>query len=285
MNKKLIKKILEWHRKQVADIKKEVRESKKSSLTVYLILRALVIACLILQILRGDLNNAFLCIWALILFTVPLFIQKAFKITLPNMLETIIFLFIFAAEILGEINSFYVRIPHWDTMLHTINGFLCAGIGFSLIDLLNKNSKKIKLSPLYVALVSFCFSMTVGVCWEFFEYAMDNVFLTDMQRDAIVQTISTTTLDETKSNKAVIIKDIDKTLLLDKSGNELAIIDGGYLDIGISDTMKDLFVNLLGAILFSIIGYYYISNSKKYKFAENFIPSKNEKSIRGQSPN
>jgi hypothetical protein len=159
-------------------IKSEIKESKKSSLIVYLILRALVILCLVLQILRGDLNNAFLCVWALILFTVPLFVERAFKIELPNMLETIIFLFIFSAEILGEINHFYIHIPYWDTMLHTINGFLCAGIGFALIDLLNKNSKKIKLSPSYVAIVAFCFSMTVGVCWEFFEYAMDDIVRT-----------------------------------------------------------------------------------------------------------
>lgn len=273
----MIRKILSWRREQIAAIKKEIKESKKSSLVVYLILRALVILCLVLQILRGDLNNAFLCVWALILFTVPLFIQRAFKITLPNMLETIIFLFIFAAEILGEINNFYLIIPYWDTILHTLNGFLCAGIGFALIDLLNKNSKKIKLSPFYVALVAFCFSMTVGVCWEFFEYAMDDIFLTDMQKDRVVEQISTVTLDETKTNKSISIKNIDKTILLDKNGNQLAVIDGGYLDIGLIDTMKDMFVNLLGAVLFSIIGYFYISNSKKYKFAENFIPLKRKK--------
>lgn len=260
----------------MAAIKKEVKESRKSSLIVYLILRALVILCLVLQILRGDLNNAFLCIWALMLFTVPLFVERAFKIDLPNMLETIIFLFIFAAEILGEINNFYLRIPHWDTMLHTINGFLCAGIGFALIDLLNKNSKKIKLSPSYVAIVAFCFSMTVGVCWEFFEFAMDDFVRTDMQKDRIVQTVSSTLLDETKTNKSIQINEIEKTVLFDKQGNQIAVIEGGYLDIGIIDTMKDLFVNLLGAVLFSIIGYFYIKNKEKYKFAENFIPQKTE---------
>jgi hypothetical protein len=266
-----------WRKEQLAAIKKEVKESRKSSLTVYLILRVLVILCLILQILRGDLNNAFLCVWALILFTVPLFIQKAFKITLPNVLETVIFLFIFAAEILGEINNFYIRIPYWDTMLHAINGFLCAGIGFALIDLLNKNSKKIKLSPSYVAIVAFCFSMTIGVCWEFFEFAMDKFIHVDMQKDRIVQTISSTLLDETKTNKSIQINSIEKTIMFDAQGNQIAVIEGGCLDIGLIDTMKDLFVNLLGAVLFSIIGYFYIKNSKKYKFAENFIPSKNRK--------
>ena len=256
------------------NIKKEVKESKKSSLTVYLILRFLVILCLILQILRGDLNNAFLCVWALVLFTVPLFIQHRFKIKLPNMLETIIFLFIFAAEILGEINNFYRIIPYWDTILHTINGFLCAGIGFALIDLLNKNSRKFKLSPIYVTIVAFCFSMTIGVVWEFFEYAADTVLLTDMQKDRVVETISTVTLDPKQNNNAIVIDDIAKTVLYDSQGNHIAVIEGGYLDIGLIDTMKDLFVNLLGAVAFSIIGYFYITNGKKYKFASNFIPTK-----------
>ena len=159
------------------------KETKKSSIIVYLILRALVIFSMIRQILRGDLNGAFLCILSLIFFTIPGLIKYKFKITLPSALETIIYLFIFAAEILGEIYNFYGNIPNWDLMLHTINGFLCAAVGFSLIDLLNENSKKIKLSPIYVTLVAFCFSMTVGVCWEFFEYTADKVVLYDLQKD------------------------------------------------------------------------------------------------------
>ena len=77
-----------------------------------------------------------------------------------------------------------------------------------------------------------------------------------------------------RSNKAVTIKDIQKTILYDKDGNKLATIDGGYLDIGIQDTMEDLFVNLIGAVTFSILGYCYILNKKKYKFIRKFIPMK-----------
>lgn len=47
---------------------------------------------------------------------------------------------------------------------------------------------------------------------------------------------------------------------------------GGYLDIGIHDTMKDLFVNLIGAVVFSIIGYFYVKKRGKGKFASKFIP-------------
>lgn len=81
-------------------IVKEVTETKKSTAIVYFSLRFLVIVCMILQILRGDLNNAFLCLFSLFLLVIPFFIQKKFKITLPNALEIIIFLFIFSAEIL-----------------------------------------------------------------------------------------------------------------------------------------------------------------------------------------
>lgn len=252
------------------------RESKKSSVTVYIVLRVLVIACMIGQLLRGDLNNAFLCLLSLVLFTLPIIIKDRLKIELPNALEIIIFLFIFAAEILGEIYNFYGNIPNWDTMLHTINGFLFAAIGFALVELLNENSKKIKLSPLYVAIVAFCFSMAIGVCWEFFEYSADKVFLLDMQKDSIVSTVSTVTLDPEQKNKTVVIKNIDKTIMYDSDGNALAVIDGGYLDIGINDTMKDLFVNLIGAVTFSVIGYFYIKNKDKYKFAAHFIPRKSE---------
>ena len=174
---------------------------------------------------------------SLILFTIPGLIKIKLKITLPSVLEIIIYIFIFSAEILGEIYNFYGNIPNWDLMLHTINGFLCAAVGFSLIDLLNKNSKKLKLSPFYVTLVAFCFSMTVGVCWEFFEYTADKVLLYDMQKDTLVSTISTVELDPEKSNKAVVINNINKTILYDTNGNEIATIDGGYLDIGLYDTM------------------------------------------------
>lgn len=195
---------------------------------------------------------------------------------MPSVLETIIYLFIFSAEILGEIYNFYGNIPNWDSMLHTINGFLCAAVGFSLIDLLNKNSKKLNLSPIYVTLVAFCFSMTVGVCWEFFEYTADKLFLYDMQKDTLISTISTVELDPEKANKTIVIKDISKTILYDENGKEIATIDGGYLDIGLNDTMQDLFVNLIGAITFSILGYFYIKNRDKYKFAEHFIPVKDD---------
>lgn len=253
----------------------EKYKHKKSSIIVYLVLRFLVILCLIGQILHQDWNNVFLCVLTLVLFTIPDIIDKRLHIELPNTLEIIILLFIFSAEILGEIQNFYGFFTHWDTILHTINGFLCAAIGFSLIDILNRNEKfHIQLSPAFVALVAFCFSMTVGVLWEFFEYGLDQTTRTDTQKDTIVQSISSVSLQPEGKNIPVVIDQIDHTVVFyTKDGLEQQItIPGGYLDIGIHDTMKDLLVNLLGAVVFSIFGLLYIKNRNEYRFAGNFIP-------------
>lgn len=248
----------------------------KRNMTVYLVLRALVILTLIRQIFLGNWNNVFLCVLTLGLFLVPVIIDKKFNIQLPDALQIIILLFIYSAEILGEINEYYIAIKHWDTMLHTLNGFLCAAIGFSLIDILNrKEFFHATMSALFVALVAFCFSMTIGVLWEFFEFGMDTVFLKDMQKDTLVTTISTVDLHPDGKNIPVVVKNIEKTIIesVDENGNKVqTIIEDGYLDVGIRDTMKDLIVNFIGAVTFSIIGLLYIKNKDEYKFAENFIP-------------
>lgn len=248
---------------------------KKRDITIYVILRFFVIVTLIAQLIRGNYENVFLCILTLILFTIPTIIDKKLNIALPNALESIIFLFIFSAEILGEVQNFYGIFKGWDSILHTINGFLCAAIGFSLIDILNRSEKfHTKMTPAFVALVAFCFSMTIGVLWEFFEFGMDVTFKTDMQKDRIVQEISTVTLNPEGENKPVVIKNITGTTIhyIENGENkDISIVDG-YLDIGIRDTMKDLFVNFIGAVVFSILGLLYIKDRDEYKFAEKFIP-------------
>ena len=254
-------------------MRKKYNETNKKSIMVYLILRLLVIISMAFQILLGNMSNALMCILALFLFTIPTIISEKFRIGIPSLLETIIYLFIFSSAILGEINNFYGIIPFWDTMLHTLNGFICAGIGFSLVDILNQSTQKINLSPLYVAIIAFCFSMTIGVLWEFYEFTADNVLKLDMQKDRIVRRISSVELNKSGENIPVRINDIEKTEIYSKDGT-ITTIENGYLDIGITDTMKDLFVNFIGAIIYSFIGYIYIKTRGKYKFAKNFIPVK-----------
>lgn len=255
-------------------IKMTYKENKRSSLVIYLVLRFLVIICMILQILRGDLNNALLCLLSLILLFAPLFIQNKFEITLPNDLEIAIYLFIFSAEILGEIDNFFGIIPYWDIILHTINGFLATAVGFSLVDLLNKNSKNINLSPFYLCLVAFCFSMTIGVLWEFFEYGCDKFLNVDMQKDTVIQKISSVALNPDGENKAVVVDDIGKTIIHDTNGDVLQVIDNGYLDIGLNDTIEDLFVNFIGAIVFSCFAFFDLKHNRSNSFINRFVPTK-----------
>ena len=240
---------------------------------VYTILRLIVLATLVSSILRGEYESAFICLLVLVLFMLPFFIQQNFGIELPSTLEIIILLFIFAAEILGELKCYFITFHHWDTMLHTTTGFLCAATGFALIDILNRNSRiKFQLSPIYVALVAFCFSMTVGVLWEFFEFGMDRLFRMDMQKDTVVNSITSVMLDPTNSNIPVTIDGITSVQV---NGQELGF--GGYLDIGLYDTMKDLFVNFIGAVVFSTIGYFYIKHRGHGKLAKAFIPTITDK--------
>lgn len=252
--------------------RKEIYKNK-TTLTVYLILRGLIILAMVRAIFRHEYQNVFFCALSLILLIMPSIISRKLEIMLPSTLEIIILLFIFAAEILGEMNSFYVRVPHWDTMLHTINGFLCAAIGFALVDMLNRDDRfSFKLSPVYLAMVAFCFSMTVAVLWEFLEFSGDYLFGMDMQKDTVVNAIHTVNLDKTMTNTVVHVKDIVDVIVVHSDGSKEALGLGGYLDVGIQDTMKDLFVNLIGAVVFSIIGFFFVKEKGKGRVASRFIP-------------
>lgn len=246
----------------------------KSVAAVYFILRFAVIAIAVLSCLAGNYENLFICILVLILFLLPTFIQRHLHIELPSTLEIIILCFIFAAEILGELQNYFIQYPHWDTMLHTLSGFLLAAVGFSLVDLLNRNRpESFNLSPIYLALVAFCFSMTVGVLWEFFEFSMDRLFEMDMQKDTIVRTISSVALDPTNQNIPITIREITDVAV---NGESLGL--GGYLDVGLYDTMEDLFVNFIGAVVFSTFGFFYVKNAREHrsdatqKVVSQFVP-------------
>lgn len=255
--------------------KKNSPAGQKRQGAVYIVLIILVVAVLVARLLDRDYFAVFLCILTLLLFNIPRIVDRRFNVKLPNTLETVILLFIFAAEILGEIGNFYTYISWWDTMLHTINGFLMAAIGFALIDILNNHPRfHISLSPIFVAFVAFCFSMTVGVVWEFFEFGMDSFAGTDMQKDYLVTGFSSVKLNPSGLNDPIRIDGITETVVhyVEDGAHYVQIIPDGYLDIGIVDTMKDLVVNCVGAVVFSIIGYFYLIGRSRGVFAAKFIP-------------
>ena len=260
-----------WEKKAFRQaMAKELREHR-SSFIVFSILRILVLAVLVRQIMLASYESAFFCVLTLLLLYVPSWVQVKLRIELPPPLEITVLCFIFAAEILGEVNAFYVVVPNWDTMLHTLNGFLAAAVGFSMVILLNDDERlTFHLSPFFLALVAFCFSMTIGVLWEFFEFSMDYFFGFDMQKDTVIHSIHSVLLDPTRTNTVVTIPNIQD---VDINGQSLGV--GGYVDIGIIDTMKDLFGNFIGAVVFSITGFFYAkSKGRRRTPAQGFVPSK-----------
>ena len=240
------------------------RREEPGAFWTYVILRTIVILILIRSIIAGNWDNAVICVYVLLLYVLPQFVENRMRIEIPSVLEIIIFVFVFLAEVLGEMQSYFLKYQHWDTILHTTAGFLLAAVGFSLVNLLNKSERvRFSLSPAYLAVVAFCFSMTMGVLWEFFEFGADRLLLLDMQKDTVLTQISTVDLDPTLSNTPVVISGITDVVLKLSDGTDYALGLGGYLDIGIYDTMEDLFVNFIGAVVFSVIAYVEVRSQKR----------------------
>ena len=252
---------------------KKVWYSHQGTVITFIILRAMVVLTGVLSFFRGDHESVFISVIVFFLLLLPSIISRKLRIELPSTLEIVLLCFIFASTILGEINKFYVRVPHWDTVLHTINGFCFAAIGFSLVDILNRHERvSLRLSPLFMAIMAFCFSMTIGVMWEFYEYAGDRLFVLDMQKDTVINEFNSVSLDETQNNIPIRVTDIADVAVIHSDGSTQALGLGGYLDVGIHDTMKDLLVNMVGAVVFSSIGYCFVKQKGKGKFAPRFIP-------------
>ena len=266
--------------KKRSPFKEALSQRPKGVIALYMILRIIVVAVLIRSVFNREFEGIYMCVLTLLLFLMPIFVEHKLNIELPSALEVIILLFIFAHAILGELDSYYITHPYWDTMLHTTCGFLTAAVGFSMIDILNQNSRiKFQMSPAYCAVAAFCFSMTIGVFWEFFEFAMDYFFRMDMQKDTVIHNFASTYLDPTASNIAVQVRNIQSVAV----NGELLNIDG-YLDIGLFDTMEDLFVNFVGALVFSFLGFFHMKHKGKSKIARQFIPVLREEDKSSEPP-
>ena len=222
----------------------KLRLQKKSKLTL---------------IVYAVIESVYTCLLTLVLLLLPSILERKLGVRLPAGLEITVVVFIFAAEILGEIACFYVTVPFWDKALHTTSGFIYAAVSF-------------EVSPLFLALLAFCFSMTIGALWEIFEFSVDNLFHKDMQKDTVIQQITSVALDPTNRNIPITISNIQDVVV---NGESLGL--GGYLDIGLYDTMGDLIVNLIGAVVFSVIGYFHQKHRKKSVVTQLFVPQVDEK--------
>lgn len=246
--------------------------NSKPSFYIYMTLRLIIFGIIIISIVKGRYEHLLQCSVALLYFCIPPFFERTFKADVPTVIEIICLFFIFSANILGEIFSFYLKVPFWDTMLHAIYGFCCAGLGFSLFDLLNKDRDpelKFKLNPFYHCINAVGLTTIIAVLWEFIEFIADVFFGKDMQKDTVLTKFQTVYLDPTQSNIPVVFDNITDTVV-----NGIRLEIDGYLDIGLYDTMKDMGVAMLGSVLFCFFLIPYIKSNGKNKFAALFIPTR-----------
>ena len=211
--------------------KKKNLDSTRQNLNIFIsnLTRVILILILIRGFVIGDHSQDFLIIITFALTYYPSILSKKFGVYLPKRLQLIITLFIFAAQILGEIGDFYEKISWWDTMLHTISGIVLGLVGFLFVYLLNeKGNINVNLSPKFVIIFAFCFALTMGVFWEFFEFGADRLFGYNMQKFRM-------------------------------PGQD-----------GLVDTMNDLIVDAIGAIVACIGGYIYIKRKKDVLFNDYF---------------
>ncbi len=245
----------------------------KISFILYMFLRLIIIGIIVMSAIRGDFEHLWQCIFALILFCLPPFFERTIKADLPALFEIVILLFIFSAFILGEVFSFMGKVAWWDTMLHTFYGFIFAAFSFSLLEVLNNDEDlKFKLSPFYLCLTSISITTFIGVLWEFFEYFADHFLGKDMQKDRLITSFNSTYLDSADGMIPIPVTDIKSTIITLADGTSITL--QGYLDLGVIDTMKDLFVAFIGSLVFCIFLTIYLKTQGKNKLAAMLIPVK-----------
>ncbi len=219
---------------------------------IYITFMVLALISLIQSIYLKNLASVGLSALALIVLSLPNIIKKMFKLEMSLLLEVLLYIFIYSGIVLGSVYRLYDNFEMWDNILHYSSGILTSLIAYSLIYILGKKNN---LSISLILIFCFSFSLMTGVIWEFIEFTCDNTIRGDMQKDSIVSSITTTIYKDRLS-----IKDIDYTIIYSK-GKEYKI-DNGYLDIGLTDTIKDLFANFLGAITYVLLLYYHLVKGK-----------------------
>ena len=159
------------------------------------------------------------CILGLVTIHLPSILERRLRFELPGLLYGFYIVFLYCAIFLGEVRSFYYLFPRWDSILHFFSSMMTGFFGLMVVTILNRDRHvSMNLSPLFVCLFAFCFSVTIGSLWEIYEFIGDGLFGLNMQKFMTAQ---------------------------------------GELLVGhnaLRDTMKDIIVDVLGALLASVIG-------------------------------
>lgn len=223
--------------------------------------------CLLYGLFNGNYRVMFIAVLTILLFLVCSFVEKFLAVKFPFCLKLLIFIFIFCAQILGEMWSFYVLVPFWDKALHFLSGFITGCCGFSLIYFFIKGFVRTRDVFFLSFLFILCFSVSIGVVWEFVEFGFDRFFGLDMQKDTVVSEINTVSVGSL-GNVVNNVDGIVRTEIFTEDGK--VVVDSGYLDIGLVDTIDDLFMGSIGAVIVACFGGVYIASGKRFCFIEKF---------------
>lgn len=113
----------------------------------------------------------------------PLVLARRYSVHVPPEFALVAVVFVFASLFLGDVHGYYARFWWWDVVLHTASGFLLGIVGFLLVHILNETAEiGMKMKPGFVAFFAFLFAVGVGVVWEIFEFASDELLGTNMQK-------------------------------------------------------------------------------------------------------
>lgn len=180
---------------------------------------------------------------------------------------TVLIIFSACGGLLGSSYNVYMILPWFDSLLHAVSGILFFAAGFMLAEVFfgKDNVNKHFFGKLAFAIF---FSTTVGVAWEFFEYLISETMGFDMLEDAIVTDIQSYLLSQSH-NVAIELNDITQTVITYDGGKEW-VINGGYMDLGLYDTLNDLLIAAAGTVSIAIVSI--ISFYKFPKFNKMFIP-------------
>ncbi len=180
---------------------------------------------------------------------------------------TVLIIFSACGGLLGSSYNIYMILPWFDSLLHAVSGILFFAAGFMLAEVFfgKDNVNKHFFGKLAFAIF---FSTTVGVAWEFFEYLISETMGFDMLEDAMVTDIQSYLLSQSH-NVAIELNDITQTVITYDGGKEW-VINGGYMDLGLYDTLNDLLIAAAGTVSIAIVSI--ISFYKFPKFNKMFIP-------------
>ena len=170
---------------------------------------------------RSDYVLMFIqCLLGLVVLSLPSAFARKWKFTIPNFIYIMYYVFLYCAIFLGEVLNFYYIVPHWDTILHFFSGAMLGALGFILVSWLNESEQvRVSLSPAFVAMFAFCFALSCGAVWEIYEFTFDGLLGLNMQKFTTAE----------------------------------GLVLAGHN--ALRDTMKDIIVDALAALLISIMGY------------------------------